>query len=294
MYEFYDDSSFTPKTHVGEVTSVNPKQYTCSVTYGRGRTYKEASWLSPYVFLNGNGMYIMPQVGSQVLLLEYALGAVVIIGYLSLRGSNTKSRKNSRRALSLGDICLQASDQCYFLIKRGSEHITMQTTPACAIQMNSGNNTIRVNTQRCILSADGGVMTWDSDPNTLDTAMHWVFRDKAKEDANVAELTIGFHKNEDEDAKAAGIDKSIISLIVKETTSTNDTVSSEVKFKLIIGSNGRIICSAESLKEIYNDFIDRYAGSTMKDVAKGLIERISEESNIEDTSGGDIHHNKRS
>ncbi len=296
----YQDRHFSAKAHWGEVIGVNADNYTADVKFTGGRIARSISWLSPYAFLNGNGMYIMPEIDSSVMLLEYAPNCLVILGFWPLRSLTSTSRATNRRKINLGDICIQGSDQCYILMRRGSEHIILQTSPKCSIVMKNSDNSINLDVQRLKIITDGSIMTWDSDPSTLNTTFTCMFKDKADEQLTTAFLTIGFHKIEDSEAAQAGIDKSIISLIVYETEVTEDNLATATpKFKLIVGSNGRIICSAESLMEIYRDFIDRYAESYMKDIAKKNITRESLDENISDkakkiarTDAAFIHHNK--
>ncbi|MDX9810585.1 MAG: hypothetical protein RBT04_10585 [Sphaerochaetaceae bacterium] len=291
---------FSARAHWGEIIGVNADTYTVDVKFTGGRVARNISWLSPYSFLNGNGMYIMPQVNASVMLLEYAPACLIIIGFWPLREIESTNRTGFRRKLGLGDVCIQGSDQCYILMRRSSEHIILQTGPKCNVIMKNSDNSMHFNLQRLKIETDSGIMSWDSNPETLDTTFTCMFKDKADEQLTTAFLTIGFHKVEDSEAAQAGIDKSIISLIVYETETSDDNLATTTpKFKLIIGSNGRIICSAESLMEIYRDFIDRYADTYMKDIARQNINRESLEENISDkakkiarTDAEFIHHNK--
>lgn len=270
--------------YIGEIIGVLNTKYTIDVRLDDGRIASDVSWLSPYSYLDGNGMYAMPQIGASVLIIEYSPGCFVVAGFIALKQMGTGDRRCSRRQLNLGDLCLQGSDQCYILLRRSSEHIILQTSPKCSIIMKNSDNMISVDVQRLRLAADGGIAAWDSDPKTLNTTFSWIFRDKAENENNTANLIIGFHPTEDDEAKDAGIDKSIISLIVNETVVENDKIKLIPKFKLIIGADGRILCSAESIFEVYKDFIDRYAGSFIKDVAEKDITRQSKEENIMDTA----------
>lgn len=298
---YFSDGTSSARIHYGEIIAVNSLKYTAKVKFTQGRIIDHVGWLSPYAFLNGNGMYYMPQAGASVLLLEYASDSYVIIGSYPLMDARTEDRRLSRRHLNHGDICIQGSDQCYILLKRACEFINMQASPKCYLQLNSGNNTINISTQRAIIATDGGVLSWDSDPETLNTTFNWVFKDKADKDFNAAHLVIGYHNTEDPDAKNAKIDKSVFSFIVKEVASNEEDITETIKFKLIIGANGRILCNAESLMEIYRDFIDRYADSFIKDIAKEDISRESMTAHIYDTAketanttAKTIHHNKGS
>lgn len=285
----FQNTEFATKVHWGEIIGVNSMTYTVDVKFSGGRVARDIAWLSPYVFLNGNGMYVMPQINASVMLLEYAPASLVIIGFWPLRELTSANRTGSRRRLDLGDICIQGSDQCYFLLRRGSEQVILQTSPKCCIIMKNSDNSMHINLQRLKIETDTGMMVWDSDPKTSNTTFTTMFRDNALDQKSTAYLTIGFHKTEDPEAEAAGIDKSIISLIVYETEASKNNANDEkAKFKLIIGSNGRIVCSAESLMEIYRDFIDRYAESYMRDVAKSAITREVSEGDISDKASQNI------
>ena len=128
-------------------------------------------------------------------------------------------------------------------------------------------------------------MYWESDPDTNNTVLNCIMRDKAAKDANIVHLRAGYHKTEDPEAISAGIDKSVFSIIVKKVAQTSEDVYEETpKFKLILSDTGRILCSAESIKEVYRDFIDRYADSTITDIAKLEIATTSLEKSINETA----------
>jgi len=300
-----DSDSSPGRVYLGRIIAVDTLKYTAKVSFGDGRLADDVGWLSAYQFLNGNGLYVMPQPGSKVVMLEHVPGAFIIIGFYPAKNTETNDRTGSRRRLNLGDICIQGKDDCFILLKQASNYIIAKTSPGCYVELvnGSGINTINVFVQRAIFRADGGLMTWDSNEKTHETTFNWIFVDKSLPNHNLAQVTIGFHATEDPDAQAALIDKSVFSLIVKEVVSDQDgQVQSDItKFKFIVGANGRIVCSAESIKEIYRDFIDRYADTFIKDIAKAYISRESLESDIIDTAkeiayttAKTIHHNKGS
>jgi len=301
MLDFYKSRPLA--IHEGVIIVTNPLTYTARVRLPGGRIADDVPWLSPYSFLNGNGMYAMPQNNACVLVAEYGFCQFAILGFIA-HPTNEESgdRTVNRRRVGMGDICIQASDQCYFLMRRVAEHITAQASAKCYVQLNSANNTININTQRARFTTDTADLIMDSDPKTFNATTSWVFRDATTPKANILFVKIGFHVTEDEEAQAAGIDKSIFSLIVRETESSGDDILTSVaKFKFIVGVNGRILCSAESIMEKYRDFIDRYADTFIKDIAKSNITRESLTANITDTAKVTaetfaqlIRHNKRS
>lgn len=302
--DFYNlNDNFKVKIQIGTIQTVNTKTYTVDVILSSGHIANNIPWISPYSFLDGNGIYAMPQNGATVLVAEYLPGEYICLGFAPLRYTDTIDYTENRRRMLQGDLCFQVTNDCYMLLKRTAEFINIQASPATYIKFNSTDNTLQGRFQRALFEADGGIFRWESNPDTFDTTMSWIFRDKAAEDANIAQLTIGFHKTEDPEAQDAGIDKSIFSLIVKKINSgnnNNNTITEDVKFKFIIGVNGRVLCSAESLKEIYRDFIDRYTGTFMKDIAESFIKRISNEyitdkaATTHNTYAQIIHHNKGS
>jgi len=168
--------NFKAEVHYGQIIATDPVKYTAKVKFADGRVADDVGWLSAYQFWNGNGLYVMPEATAPVLLLEYAQGSYVILGFMPLRTTDEVcDRRCSRRLINQGDICIQGSDQCYILLKRACEFINVQVSPTCYVQLNSGNNTVNIKTQRAIISADGGVLTWDSDPETDNTTFSWVF-----------------------------------------------------------------------------------------------------------------------
>ena len=68
----------------------------------------------------------------------------------------------------------------------------------------------------------------------------------------------------------------MFSIIVKKVERTSEDVYTETPtFKFIVGEDGRILCSGNSIKESYRDYIDRYAATTIVDVAELEIETVS-------------------
>ena len=295
MQDFY--GKYSIRIHEGTIIVTNPLTYTAKVRLPGGRIADDVPWLSPYSFLNGNGMYAMPQNNADVLVAEYGYCQFAILGFMShpdgLPDSTNKTtgddRTVNKRRIGMGDICIQASDQCYFLMRRVAEHIALQASPKCYLHLNNANNTININSQRARVTTDAADLIMDSDAKTLNTTTSWIFRDSSTEKSNILFVKIGFHNTEDSEALEAGIDKSIFSLIVRETESSDDDILTSVpKFKFIVGVNGRILCSAESIMEKYRDFIDRYADTFIKDIAKKDITRQSLEENIADTAEKDL------
>ena len=280
-------ANFKQRLLVGTVTAVDTTAFTL-VALVDGGEISQIPWISPLGHPDGTGTHTMYRQGSRVLISEYELGSYVVLGSIGVFDGETVSAKNSRKSLNQGDQYLSVSEQTYILLQR-PDFITLSGNFSCKVVFDGTTNIIYARAQRYQVQADGGNMYWSSDPLTNDTVLSCIFRDKAAKDGNVVHMKAGFHKTEDPEAIAARIDKSVFSIIVKKVTlSSEDTYEEEPKFKLIIGENGRILCSAESIKEVYRDFIDRYAETTMTDVAKSTISTESLDSGIYETAKTEI------
>ena len=281
-------NNFKQTLFSGIVLAVDVKSYTATILFNDGRTQQNVPWISSSVHVNGTGAHCMYKPDDRVIVAEYELGTFVILGTIPVPDNRTSAFKNNRKVLNQGDYYIAVSDQTFILLQT-PDFITISGNYACQLKLDGTNNIVYLRSQRYQVQADGGYFYWDSDPDTHNTVANFVFRDKAAKEANLVHIRAGFHKTEDTEASSAQIDKSVFSIIVKTVTQTgDDTYQEEPKFKLIVGADGRILQSANSIKEVYRDFINRYAETTMTDIAKKSIKNTSLEGGIYETASTEI------
>ena len=276
--------NFAQRLFSGEVLSVDTKNYTAAILINEGRVLPDVPWLSPMGHVEGNGAHGMPVAGDRVLVSEYEYGVFVVIGSLPVPDGRSTTHKNARKTLTQGDYYIAVSDQTYILWQT-PDFITIAGSHVCQIKLDGTGNIIYARAQRYQAHADGGYFYWDSDPATDKTVANWVFRDEASKTANIVHVRAGFHKTEDTEAISADIDKSVFSIIVKKVEQIgNDTYNEIPQFKFIVGADGRILVSGNSITETYRDYIKRYAETTMTDTAKSTISTESLEDGIYETA----------
>lgn len=284
---------FQQKHHVGTVVEVDTTNYRLNAILDnyeeRGVAVINIPWLSPLGHPDGTGIHAMYRPGTRILVLEYAYCEFIVLGSIAVPDGATDKFTNVRKRMNQGDHYLAVSEQTYIMLNR-PEFITISGNHACQLRFDGTNNVIYTRAQRYQVQADGGEIGWESDPDTDETVLSWILRDKADPNSNVVHVRAGFHKVEDQEAQTAQIDKSVFSIIVKKVAlqGEDDEVTEDVQFKLIIGENGRILCSANSIKEVYRDFIDRYAETTITDVAKSTIQTTSMEDSIYENAAATI------
>lgn len=275
MNLFDEIANFVQRSYIGVVAAVDTEAYTLIATLDGGRVISNVPWVSPQGHPDGTGSHAMYRVGTRIYVTEYEYGEFIVMGSIPALADGTGACTNSRKVLNQGDNYLSVSDQTFILLQR-PEFITISGNYACQMKFDGTNNVIYLRSQRYQVQADGGSIGWESDPNTKDTVLNMVMRDGAAKDSNTVQIRAGFHKTEDEEAREAGIDKSVFSIIVSKVEQTSsDEYEATPQFKLIVGENGRILQSANSIKETYKEYIDRYAGTTMADTAEKSIETTS-------------------
>lgn len=281
-------NNFKQRYYTGVVLSVDTKAYTLTALLNGGITQDNITWISPLGHVDGTGIHGMPRVDDRVLVLEYEYGSFVVLGSLPVFDGRTYNNKNNRKTLAQGDHYLSVSDQTYILMQT-PEFITISGNHACRMIVDGDNNIVYLTAQRYQVTADGGNFFWESDPKTKKTVANLIFRDEASKNANTIHIRAGFHKTEDPEAISADIDKSVFSIIVSTAVSNGDDTYNQVpKFKFIVGEDGRILVSGNSITETYRDYIKRFAETTMTDVAKSTISTTSQEDGIYETAATEI------
>jgi hypothetical protein len=220
----------------------------------------------------------MPQPGCRVLLLEIAQNNFVSLGYLPVQSDLDNNYRNSRKNINKGDLCFSVKDSCYMQFHRTADHIEVVASAACWMRFDGTADHISASAHRYTFYADGGSIDWASNKDTKDTWLEARFRDYAKKGATHVVVRAGHHAVEDDEAKTAEIDKSVFSIIVNEVEydpGADTTTEKDPTFKFIVGRNGRILLSAESVKEFYRDYIERHVETTITNIAKEKIYRVS-------------------
>jgi hypothetical protein len=158
--------------------------------------------MSPYFhFMNGEGIYVMPEVGAMAWLCKPSsgkFGAPFLLGYQAPFDEDTSSFRNSRQSLNPGDIMMRTRDENFMILRRGGV-VQLGATPTCQTMYVPIRNMLKNFCENYELNTFGGEMTWFTDrtDQTTDGSAPTVFTLAARERANdqnpVATLTMGSH-----------------------------------------------------------------------------------------------------
>lgn len=175
---------------------------------------------SPYQhFVNGEGVYFMPEVGSLVWLCTPSDGSMPFVIAWASASSEGDYRAN-KMDLNPGDMYLGTRDENFIFLRRGGV-VQIGATPLAQRIFLPVDNTIRDFCQNYELHTLGGDLTWTVDipektPNgTRPTTFKLSARQYADDEGPVATLEIGSHD---------GDPNAILSLVLKSSGDGGDSV----------------------------------------------------------------------
>jgi hypothetical protein len=199
----------------GRIVDVDTSSYTCSVmTEFSQMPLTWVTWASPYEnHDNGEGIYVMPEVGSICWLVEPSDGHIpFILGWTSLEDSEAGHR-NRKQDLNPGDIYMGTRDENHLWLRRGGV-VEIGATPMCQRLYLPVDNIIRDFCENYLLQTVGGSMEWSVGiPQKSKAAKQQTqFVMKARQFADdawpIAQLQIGSHSSSPD---------TILSLVVNDS-----------------------------------------------------------------------------
>lgn len=211
----------------GRVLDVDISNYTLVVTTQYSKKPQTGiCWSSPYThFVNGEGVYIMPEVGSLCWVCFPSDGnRPFVLGWAP--AGDEGDYRSRRQNLNPGDIYLGTRDENFLILRRGGI-VQMGGGPLCQRIFLPVNNTIRDFCENYALHTIGGDLTWTVERSENDTdgkrptTLSILARELANDAKPIAELLIGSHGSGD---------KTILSLKIKE--SGEDGAASKIELKL--------------------------------------------------------------
>lgn len=211
----------------GRVLDVDISNYTLTVTTQYSKKPQTGiTWSSPYIhFVNGEGVYIMPEVGSLCWICFPSDGNRPFVLGWSPAGDEGDYRSR-RQDLNPGDIYLGTRDENFMVLRRGGV-VQIGGGPLCQRMFLPVNNTIRDFCENYALKTIGGDLLWEVERSENDTdgkrpsKLSILAREMANDAKPIAELLIGSHGSGD---------KTILSLKIKESGA--DGASSKIELKL--------------------------------------------------------------
>lgn len=232
------------------------------------------TWSSPYLhFVNGEGMYIMPEVGSLCwVCFPSDSNRAFVLGWQP--AGDEGDYRARRMELNPGDIYMGTRDENFMILRRGGI-VQIGGGPLCQRMFLPINNTIRDFCENYALHSLGGDLEWSiqREENTTDGKRPAQFSLKAKEFANdplpIAQLLVGSHGEGDDTiltllVKASGQEGAAqqLSLKLDKKGNVSWVVAKDVKWKvagaftveaqkdITLKSSARVMVSAGSTMNI--------------------------------------------
>lgn len=211
----------------GKVLDVDVDRYVLVVaTEFTKKIVSDVSFSSPYMHpANGEGIYVMPEVGSLCWLAEPSDGGMpFVMGWSSAQDEGDfRARK---RDLNPGDIFLGTRDDNFLILRRGGV-VQIGGGPLAQRLYIPVNNVIRDFCENYFLNTIGGDLEWtvqrtetDTDGNRP-TLLRVAARQSGGDKNPIAELKIGSHE---------GDAPTILTLTIKE--SGNDGAATKIALSL--------------------------------------------------------------
>lgn len=195
-----------PTIETVRIVNVNLEKWTvdCISEHGNKRFF-EVQVMTPYLhFMNGEGIYVMPEVGCLAWICKPSEGskaAPFILGFQA--GPYAEDGfKSGRQSLNPGDIMMRTRDENFIILRRGGV-VQIGATPTAQRIYVPIQNVIRDFCENYQLFTFGGEMVWKTGRNEETTKgdAPTVFEIHAKQKANdplhVADLSIGSHGEDD-------------------------------------------------------------------------------------------------
>jgi len=211
----------------GKVLDVDVDRYMLVVaTEFTKKIVSDITFASPYMHpANGEGVYVMPEVGSLCWLCEPSDGGMpFVMAWSSAQDEgNFKARK---RDLNPGDIFLGTRDDNFLILRRGGV-VQIGGGPLSQRLYLPVNNAIRDFCENYFLNTIGGDLEWTIQRSETDTdgnrpaLLRLAARQFASDKNPLAELKIGSHE---------GDDPTILTLTIKE--SGNDGAATKIALSL--------------------------------------------------------------
>lgn len=196
-----------PVVETVRIVNVNIDEWSVDAVseYGNKRFF-DVQMMTPYFhYANGEGIYVMPEVGAMAWLCKGSAGEhaeFFILGYKSPHDEVSDGYRDGRQALNPGDIMMATRDENFIILRRGGV-IQIGATPICQTVYVPINNVIRHFCEKFEVNAFGGELLWEtwrreeSSNEDVFTTFYLNAKEQADDPAHVAKLSIGSHGDGD-------------------------------------------------------------------------------------------------
>ena len=177
----------------------------CISEHGNKRFF-DVQVMTPYFhFTNGEGIYVMPEVGALAYLCTPSSGRMVpafLMGFQAPFDENSINYRSGRPNLNPGDIMLRTRDENFVALRRGGVVQIGSTAIAQRLYVPI-RNFIKDFCENYRLATFAGEMFWETDRDDqtkegdAPTRLHLKVKQKANDPKHVATLTMGSHEEDD-------------------------------------------------------------------------------------------------
>ena len=150
----------------GRIMNVNINDWSVDVVSElASKRYFDLQVMSPYFhFVNGEGVYCMPEIGAMVWICKPTQGrfaAPFILGFQAPFNANTGNFQNGRPSLNPGDIMMRTRDENFVVLRRGGV-VQIGATPIAQRMYIPIRNFIKDFCENYELHTFGGDLTWET------------------------------------------------------------------------------------------------------------------------------------
>lgn len=194
------------------IVNVNIKDWSLDLVSEYGvKKFFDIQWMSPYLhFFNGEGIYVMPEVGALCWLCTPSAGKLATPFVLGFKTEVDQSNleepalnfKANRQTLNPGDIMMKTRDENFIILRRGGV-IQIGATPITQRIYVPIGNLIRDICENYLLQTLAGDMEWcvdrvdQSDAGDSKTRFRLRSKTNAGEPEHAVILTAGSHPDDD-------------------------------------------------------------------------------------------------
>lgn len=221
-------------------TNIEDYSVDCISEHGSKRFF-DVQVMTPYFhFTNGEGIFVMPEVGALAWLCVPSGGRMApafLLGFQAPFDETDINYRSGRPNLNPGDIMLRTRDENFIALRRGGVVQIGSTSIAQRLYVPI-RNFIKDFCENYRLVTFAGEMFWETDRNDqtkegdAPTKLYLKVKQKANDPQHIADLTIGSHGEEDP-------------LTMELTIWSDGTDEREAKVQLQITNEGDVIWNLE-------------------------------------------------
>lgn len=283
------ESSFTAvQVEAARIVSVNIKDWSVdAVTLLGNKVYEGIQVSSPYLhFVNGEGMYAMPEVGSTCWVCKPSTGtaaAAFILGFSAPTDEREDADgsvgefKVGRQNLNPGDIMLRTRDENFMILRRGGV-LQLGATPIAQRLYLPIGNVIRDMCENYGLFTLGGELTWTVEraettiSGDAPTQLALKVKQAANEAEHIATVTLGSHTDDDD-------------LVLSLRIAASGDVGAETTIDLKMTKDGGIVWAVKKNYEMTTQGDISLSSGQRLTLSGGTSTSISAIQGLEITSG---------